>query len=64
MIELVLGTLLGTWLSFLVSLMTKQLETWPFVLVLIVVGLWFMVKRPGLKESKMFWITVLGWGRF
>ena len=64
MIELVLGTLLGTWLSFLVSLMTKQLETWPFVLVLIVVGLWFMVKRPGLKESKMFWITVLGWGAF
>lgn len=64
MIELVLGTLLGTWASFLVSLVTKQVEVWPFILVFVVVGSWFIAKKPRLKESKMFWVTVLGWGAF
>ena len=35
MVELVLGIMLGTWASFLVSLITKQVEVWPFVIVMV-----------------------------
>ena len=64
MLELVVGTMVGTWASFLVSLITKQVEIWPFVLTFLVIGSRFVVKRPKVKESKIFWITVVGWGIF
>ena len=64
MLELVVGTMVGTWASFLVSLITKQVEIWPFVLTFLVIGSRFVVKRPKVKESKVFWITVVGWGIF
>lgn len=61
MIELVLGTMVGTWASFLVSLVTKQVEVWPFILIFLAINL---KRRKWERESKIFWITVVGWGAF
>jgi len=61
MIELVLGTMVGTWASFLVSLVTKQVEVWPFVVVMLLALLRI---KPQMKETKIFWITVVSWGAF
>ncbi|KKU03119.1 MAG: hypothetical protein UX99_C0002G0049 [Candidatus Amesbacteria bacterium GW2011_GWB1_47_26] len=61
MLGLILGTMIGTWASFLVSLVTKQVEVWPFVVVMLI-----FVTRISLriKETKVFWITTVGWGIF
>lgn len=61
MIELVLGTMMGTWASFLVSLVTKQVEVWPFVIIMLILVLRI---RPRVRESKIFWVTIVGWGIF
>lgn len=65
---LVIGTVLGTWASFLLSLVTKQIEIWPFLVVLIITALYPSpilgegIKRRGI--NKIFWITIIAWGVF
>ena len=60
---IVLGTMLGTWTSFIVSLVAKQLIVWPFVVVFIVTL--FFGRPEKLKfSSQLFYLTVLGWGAF
>lgn len=57
---------MATWASFLVSLIAKDIQVWPFVIVL---GLVLLI---GLKKSwpikvegnKLWWLTVVGWGAF
>ena len=68
---IVLGTMLATWASFLVSLVAQRLVVWPFVVVFIVT----LLVRIGLNpirlqterirsSSFLFWLTVVGWGAF
>lgn len=67
MIEIVFGTMLGTWLSFLVGLFTKNVTVWPFWLTLIgSAGFWITktMKRKSFKMSPLEIITVGGWGIF
>ncbi|MDO8487731.1 MAG: hypothetical protein Q7S31_00255, partial [bacterium] len=68
---IVLGTLIGTWASFLVSLWAKQLIVWPFVIILLLTLSYFFthshlhsLSKASFKERPLFWITVLGWGTF
>ena len=64
MITLVLATLVGTWASFLVSLILGKMVVWPFVAGFGGVCLGWVVKRPKIREGRLFWITILGWGGF
>jgi len=61
MLELVVGTMVGTWASFLVSLLTKQVEVWPFVIVMMLAISRVRIK---MREGKIFWVTIAGWGIF
>lgn len=63
----VLGTLLGTWASFLISLASRQLVAWPFVVVFLLTLTWYLRKERAalrLNRSVVFWITTFGWGAF
>jgi len=67
----VLGTILATWASFLMSLAAKQLVVWPFVVVFlltVIARIGFNPLRGTLNRiessSLLFWATVIGWGVF
>lgn len=71
MIAIVLGTILATWASFLVSLVAQRLIVWPFVVVfLITIIVWIGLNPIRLQTERiqsssfLFWLTILGWGVF
>ncbi len=66
MFTIVLGTIFATWVSFIVSLLFKQLQAWPFVTVFVATIFISLVKTRKFKldSQPVLWLTVLGWGAF
>lgn len=64
MVALLLGVMLATWASFLVSSAAEELVIWPFVVVLAASGCWLLATTKLGRPSWLMLVTVAGWGVF
>jgi len=61
MIYLVFGTVLGTWASYLISLITKKVEVIPFVIIFTITLFFGFLKRRVTKINRLYVLSTLLW---